>query len=37
MQEDRWQETLEALQLTEVLDEELDVSAAFTNEFLPAA
>lgn len=34
MDEGRWQDTLEALQLTGVLDEDVDVSAAFTNEYL---
>ena len=36
MQADRWQATLQALTLTGVLNEDLEVSEAFTNNFIPA-
>jgi NitT/TauT family transport system substrate-binding protein len=36
MTEERWQATLEALTLTGVMDEEVDVSSAFSNEHLPS-
>jgi NitT/TauT family transport system substrate-binding protein len=32
----RWEETLDALKLTEVLTEDVDVSQAYTNEYLPS-
>jgi NitT/TauT family transport system substrate-binding protein len=36
MSADRWVATVEALKLTGVLEEDVDVSKAFTNEYLPA-
>jgi NitT/TauT family transport system substrate-binding protein len=36
MTEERWQATLDALSLTGVLEEEVDVSSAFSNEYLPS-
>jgi NitT/TauT family transport system substrate-binding protein len=36
MEESRWQETLEALQLTEVLTEDQDVTTAYTNDYIPS-
>ena len=36
MEDDRWQATLDALKLTGVLNEDVDVSTAFTNDFTPS-
>jgi hypothetical protein len=37
MTDERWQATLEQLTVAGVVDEEVDVTTAFTNEYLPGA